>query len=64
MIVMVDLRVLELLNSRLCHELISPVGAINNGIELMEEDDPDFVKDAMKLVANSARTAGNRLTFN
>ncbi len=63
MIVSVDLRVLELLNSRLCHELISPVGAINNGIELMEEDDAEFVKDAMKLVANSARTAGNRLTF-
>jgi histidine phosphotransferase ChpT len=61
--VSVDLRVLELLNSRLCHELISPVGAINNGIELMEEDDADFAKDAMKLVASSARTAGNRLNF-
>jgi len=61
--VAVDLRVLELLSSRLCHELISPVGAINNGIELMGEDDPDFVKDATKLIANSARTAGNRLNF-
>ena len=59
----VELRVLELLSSRLCHELISPVGAINNGIELMGEDDPDFVKDATKLIANSARTAGNRLNF-
>ncbi|HKT19780.1 MAG TPA: histidine phosphotransferase family protein [Stellaceae bacterium] len=61
--VTVDLRVLELLSSRLCHELISPVGAINNGIELMGEDDPDFVKDATKLIANSARSAGNRLNF-
>jgi hypothetical protein len=61
--VTVDLRVLELLSSRLCHELISPVGAINNGIELMGEDDPDFVKDATKLIASSARTAGNRLNF-
>ena len=63
MSVMVELRVLELLSSRLCHELISPVGAINNGIELMDEDDPDFVKDATKLIANSARTAGKRLDF-
>ena len=63
MSVSVDLRVLELLSSRLCHELISPVGAINNGIELMDEDDPEFVKDATKLIANSARTAGRRLDF-
>lgn len=63
MSVTVDLRVLELLSSRLCHELISPVGAINNGIELMDEDDPDFVKEATKLIANSARSAGNRLNF-
>jgi histidine phosphotransferase ChpT len=63
MTVTVELRVLELLSSRLCHELISPVGAINNGIELMGEDDPDFVKDATKLIANSARSAGNRLNF-
>src|SRR5579864_8265845 len=63
MSVLVELRVLELLSSRLCHELISPVGAINNGIELMDEDDPEFVKDATKLIANSARTAGKRLDF-
>ena len=61
--VLVDLRALELLNSRLCHELISPVGAINNGVELMEEEYPDFVKEAMKLVASSAKTAGLRLNF-
>jgi histidine phosphotransferase ChpT len=61
--VSVDLRVLELMSSRLCHELISPVGAINNGIELMDEDDPEFVKEATKLIANSARSAGNRLNF-
>jgi len=61
--VSVELRVLELLSSRLCHELISPVGAINNGIELMDEDDPDFVKEATKLIGNSAKTAGRRLDF-
>jgi histidine phosphotransferase ChpT len=63
MTIMVEMRVMELLNARLCHELISPVGAINNGVELMDEEDADFVKDAMKLIANSAKTAGHRLNF-
>jgi histidine phosphotransferase ChpT len=59
----VDFRVLELLCGRLCHELISPVGAINNGVELLDEDDPEFVKEAMTLIAQSARSAGRRLQF-
>lgn len=65
MAVTVGMRVLELLNARLCHELISPVGAINNGVELMSEEDADadFQRDAMKLVATSAKTAGHRLNF-
>jgi histidine phosphotransferase ChpT len=58
-----DFRVMELLCGRLCHELISPVGAINNGVELLDEDDPDFVKEAMTLIAQSARSAGRRLQF-
>lgn len=61
--VAVDLRVLELLCGRLCHELISPVGAINNGVELLDEDDPEFVKEAMTLIGQSARKAGQRLQF-
>ena len=51
---------------RLCHELISPVGAVNNGVELMGEEDADadFQRDAMKLIGqNSARTEGHRLQF-
>ncbi|HLI22843.1 MAG TPA: histidine phosphotransferase family protein [Stellaceae bacterium] len=65
MAISVEMRVLELLNARLCHELISPVGAINNGVELMSEEDadPDFQRDAMKLIAASAKTAGHRLNF-
>jgi histidine phosphotransferase ChpT len=59
----VDFRVLELLCGRLCHELISPVGAINNGVELLDEEDPDFVKEAMGLIGQSARRAGQRLQF-
>lgn len=65
MAVTVGMRVMELINARLCHELISPVGAINNGVELMSEEDadPDFQRDAMKLISTSAKTAGHRLNF-
>ena len=58
-----EFRVFELLASRLCHDLISPVGAINNGVELMGEKDADFAKDAAALIAQSARRAGYRLQF-
>ena len=57
----IDLRVLELLTARLCHDLIGPVAAIANGVELLGEDDPDFVRDAVALVGDSARKAITRL---
>ncbi len=50
-----------LLCSRLCHDIISPVGAINNGLELLEEGGAD--EEALRLVRNSARTASSRLKF-
>ncbi|MGO8915138.1 MAG: histidine phosphotransferase family protein [Stellaceae bacterium] len=59
----IEFRVLELLNARLCHELVSPVGAINNGVELLDDDDPEFVRDAIRLIGQSARKAGQRLQF-
>ena len=33
----IDARVMELLASKLCHDLVSPVSAINNGVELIED---------------------------
>ncbi len=55
--------VIELLASRICHDLVSPVGAINNGVEFMEEvgDDPEQRKDAMGLIAHSASQASAKL---
>lgn len=53
--------VLDLLCSRLCHDLISPVGAINNGVELIEDLGPDMVGEAMGLIAQSGRRAAGRL---
>ena len=54
-------RVLELMASRICHDLVSPVGAINNGVELMEELGDDAGDEASKLIANSAHQASIRL---
>jgi histidine phosphotransferase ChpT len=50
-----------LLCSRVCHDIISPVGAINNGIELLDEGGAD--EDAMQLIRTSARNASARLQF-
>jgi histidine phosphotransferase ChpT len=59
----VDIRVLELLTARLCHELSGPVAAINNGVELLAEEETGFIGDAAALVGDSARRAGRRLQF-
>ena len=56
-----DIRVVELLCSRLCHELVSPVGAINNGVELIEEMGVDMADEAIGLIAHSADQASRRL---
>jgi histidine phosphotransferase ChpT len=53
-----------LLCSRVCHDLISPVGAIANGLEVMEEGkDEETSKFAMELIKKSARTASAKLQF-
>lgn len=58
-----DLRVLELLSSRLCHELISPVMAINNGLELLSMDSDQMSTEVADLLTDSGRVAAGRLQF-
>lgn len=54
----------SLLCSRLCHDLMSPVGALNNGIELMaDEQDPEMREKCLELLADSARASANKLKF-
>ena len=54
----------SLLCSRLCHDLMSPVGALNNGIELLaDETDPDMREKCLELLADSARASANKLKF-
>lgn len=53
-----------LLCSRVCHDVISPVGAIANGLEVLEsEKDPDMRGFAMDLIKKSTHTASARLQF-
>ena len=54
-----------LLCSRVCHDLISPTGAIVNGLEVLEEKESDEETKtfALELIKKSARTASARLQF-
>ncbi|MBN9051435.1 MAG: histidine phosphotransferase [Rhizobiales bacterium] len=53
-----------LLCSRVCHDLISPVGAIVNGLEVLEEEKDEETKQfALDLIKKSARTASAKLQF-
>lgn len=54
----------SLLCSRLCHDLMSPIGALNNGIELLaDETDPEMREKCLELLADSARASANKLKF-
>ena len=54
----------SLLCSRLCHDLMSPVGALNNGIELLaDETDPVMREKCFELLGESARASANKLKF-
>jgi histidine phosphotransferase ChpT len=49
----------ELIASKICHDLTSPVGAVANGVEIMEEVGAD--DDVISLIAFSAAQAGAKL---
>lgn len=60
------LRLAELLTSRLCHDLITPIGAINTGLELFQEISPDHLtesREILNLILHSAQTASARVSF-
>lgn len=60
-----DLDLAALLCSRVCHDVISPVGAIANGLELMDdpETDAEMKATALDMVRSSAKTATAKLKF-
>lgn len=54
----------SLLCSRLCHDLLSPVGALNNGLELLaDENDPEMRGRVIELLGDSARASAAKLKF-
>ncbi|MBI4030352.1 MAG: hypothetical protein HY370_01625 [Proteobacteria bacterium] len=56
-----DITALEFLASRICHDLISPVGAVHNGVEFLEETGLSDGEEAVGLIAHSAKQAAARL---
>ncbi|PCJ58766.1 MAG: histidine phosphotransferase [Rhodospirillaceae bacterium] len=58
-----ELRLVELLCSRLCHDLVSPIGAIHNGLELLAENEPEMEKEILGLLIKSSVEASCRLRF-
>lgn len=59
-----DLELAALVSSKICHDIISPVGAIANGLEIMEEEgDQGMREHAMTLVRKSATQASAKLQF-
>lgn len=63
MAITVDRRIAELLCSRICHELVAGVAAINNGVELISEIDPTMFDEAMGLIGSSAKQASARVQY-
>lgn len=58
------LELAALLCSRVCHDVISPVGAITNGLEVLaDDDDPEMKVHAMDLITKSAQQASAKLQF-
>jgi len=58
----IDIRILEILTSKVCHDLISPIGAVNNGVEFMQEMGIEDAGDGLDLIAFSAQQASAKLT--
>lgn len=57
------LRLAALLASRICHDLISPIGAIGNGVELMLMDSTGTTSQEMALIMESTGAANARIRF-
>jgi len=58
-----ELRMAELLCTRLCHDLTGPVGAVNNGAEFLSEEGFNMQSQAVDLIVSSAFSAVTRLQF-
>ena len=61
---MSDLDLAALVSSRICHDVINPVAAIANGLEMLDEEPDQSMRDAaMDLIRKSALQASAKLQF-
>lgn len=59
-----DLELAALISSKICHDVIGPVGAIYNGLEILNEDDDEEAKSyALTVIRNVTEQASARLQF-
>jgi histidine phosphotransferase ChpT len=59
-----DLELAALISSKICHDVIGPVGAIYNGLEILDEDDDADAKNyALDVIRNVTEQASARLQF-
>jgi histidine phosphotransferase ChpT len=58
-----DLELAALVSSRICHDLISPIGAINNGLELLNMSGASPVGPEMQLICDSVKSVSARIRF-
>ena len=58
-----ELKLAELLCTRLIHDITGPIGAVNNGAEFLKEEGFDMQNQAIDLITSSASEAVNRLQF-
>ena len=59
-----DLELAALISSKICHDVIGPVGAIYNGLEILDEDDDAQAKTyALDVIRNVTEQASARLQF-
>lgn len=57
----IDTGILELMASKVCHDIISPIGAVNNGIEFLTEMGDNVDEEVVNLIAFSASQASAKL---
>lgn len=53
----------ELVAVKLCHDLAGPIGAINNGVELLHDEDTEFLNESLNLVEMSAKEAVHKIMY-
>ena len=58
-----DIKLAELLCARFSHDLAGPIGAINNGVEFLSEENSVIKEQAIDLIKTSAVQAVSRLQF-